>query len=98
MASVISRMAGAILAKNCSPSEVRETLRVLLLNRRTPKRASSDATAWLRAEADRPRSLAAARKLLRAATAATAFSSVKPGVEIMRYGSSCHAHFGGLSG
>jgi hypothetical protein len=60
----ISLMAGLTLVKNCSPAGVSETLRVVLLKRRTPRRDSSDATAWLSAEAEMPRSFAAARKLL----------------------------------
>jgi hypothetical protein len=66
-----------------SPAGVSETLRVVLLKRRTPRRASSDAIAWLSAEAEMPRSFAAARKLFRAAIAAAAFSSENPGVSIV---------------
>jgi hypothetical protein len=63
---------------NCSPASVAETLRVVRLNRRTPSRASSAATAWLSAEVDMPSSVAAARKLPSRATAATASYSVSP--------------------
>jgi hypothetical protein len=47
-------MAGLTLAKNCSPAGVSETLRVVLLKSRTPRRDSSDAIAWLNAEAEMP--------------------------------------------
>ncbi len=52
------------------PASVAETLRVVRVSRRTPRRASSAVMAWLRAERDMP-SCAAARVKLRSCATAT---------------------------
>src|SRR6202012_1337215 len=75
MALRIVVKAGAISATNCSPSPERATLRVVRLKRRTPKRSSRAATAWLSAEEDISSSRAATRKPPWRATATTASSS-----------------------
>ena len=63
-------------ATNCSPASVNETLRVVRLNSRMPRRASTAAIGWLSAEGDIPSSAAAARKLLVRASATTASYSL----------------------
>jgi hypothetical protein len=74
-ASAISRRAGWMRPRKCSPASVSETLRVVRLKSRTPSRRSMPAIEWLSDDGDTPSSPAAPRKLRRAATAASACSS-----------------------
>lgn len=74
-ASVSSRSAAATSvmmrrqrSRNCSPSAVRLTLRVLRFRRRAPRRSSSRAMVLLAAEGVMPRCRAAAAKLRASAT------------------------------
>ncbi|KKD57306.1 hypothetical protein VM57_08800 [Stenotrophomonas maltophilia] len=74
-ASVSSRSAAATSimmrrqrSRNCSPSAVRLTLRVLRFSRRAPRRSSSRAMVLLAAEGVMPRCRAAAAKLRASAT------------------------------
>jgi hypothetical protein len=57
---------------------VSDTLRVVRLNSRMPRRSSSDRIALLSAVGDMPSASAAARKLRRSATAMAARTSTKP--------------------
>src|SRR5476649_1037613 len=75
MASSISFNAGRILLSNNTPASDNDTLRVVRLNSRTPKRRSRVATRWLRAEGDKRNAAAALRKLPADATAAIACNS-----------------------
>ena len=83
-ASATSRKAGASRAKRRFPASVGVTLRVVRWSKRTPSRSSSPRMAWLRAEADTPRSAAALRKLRCRATASKASSSCRSIVILMR--------------
>ena len=84
-AAVISLKAGVRRSSSRAPASVGVTLRVVRLSRRTPSLASSRRTASLKVEADTPRSVAAARKLRRRATAENASRSESSGWFIVRY-------------
>ncbi|MNV93748.1 hypothetical protein D3C71_1884760 [compost metagenome] len=68
-ASSIAAIAGRSLAARPWPASVSETLRVVRLTSRTPSRCSSPLIEWLTADGVMSRSVAAPRKLARAATA-----------------------------
>src|SRR5271169_1559508 len=93
----IAASAGATSATKVCPAAVSATLRVVRLKRRTWRRSSSAAIAWLSAEGDTPRSRAAARNPPPRATVATASSSARLARLIVLLFSSACLHLMSLS-
>src|SRR6516164_8449835 len=67
------------------PASVRETLRVVRFNNRTPMRSSKCRIVWLSAEGVTPRREAAARKLRLSATATNAARSARSARRIAEF-------------
>ena len=78
------------------PASVTETLRVVRLSNRTPRRCSRLRSAWLKPERETPRASAAWRKLRCSATAAKAASSSRVGLLIGENASPNHSTPAGL--
>ncbi|MNL18079.1 hypothetical protein D3C87_1392100 [compost metagenome] len=89
----ISLKCGLNTLSSLCPASVVDTLRVVRVSRRTPKRASSASIAWLSAERDKPSCAAARVKLRACATATKVWRSFRFSLAISEFSTPGHADF-----